>query len=238
MKIIKEEFDSSILGEDVYTMTLEDKTTVLAIEEAVKKVHKGIIFCFSPVILGIVNVLEKQGFNFVSIRNTYKLAGAIVVSESLPEGYSVTQFALSDTIRESDVFNLAHNIYTFSRYFKDVLIPKDKSRAIYIQWVNNSLYKKYAQRCYLAWHRNKPIGICTVKIRGNEGYIDLLGVLPGHQDKKIGKQLLAKSLDYLQSCKLGNIFVVTEGENIRANIFYQKNHFLLHRIELVYHKHI
>lgn len=238
MKIIKDEFDTSILGQHVYKITLDDKTTGSDIERAVHKIDKGIIFCFTPLIPSNVTVLEGLGFHLVSIRSTYKFAGTLLLEDLLPEGYSIRPFDPSSVIADHDIHSLAQNIYIVSRYHKDRSISKNKSMEIYIQWVKNSLYKGYADRCFIARHSDTPMGICTVKIKEKNGYIDLLGVLPGHQSKKIGTALLSQGVAYLQSRKVSAIYVVTEGENIRANIFYQKNHFVIHGVDLVYHKHV
>lgn len=238
MKTIKDEFDTSILGHDVYKITLDDKTTGAEIEEGVQAIHKGIVFCFTPLVSQNVTTLEKLQFHFMSIRSTYKFVGPVPRVDPLPAGYSIAPFVSSDIISDSDIYDLAHPIYVFSRYYKDTRIPKNKSMELYIQWVNNCLYKGYAQQCFLTWHQGKPIGICTVKIKDGKGFIDLLGVLSDYQDKTIGKQLVVRSLDYLKSRKIDNISVVTEAENIKANIFYQKNNFVIQGIALVYHKHV
>ncbi len=238
MKFIKDEFDTAILEQDAYKMTLGETSKKIDVEHSVQKVGKGIIFCFTPCIPSHIAILEGLQFSLVSIRSTYRYAGTLTKTHVLPKGYGIKPFTSSQPIRDKQIRKLAANIHAFSRYHKDHNIAADKSLEIYIQWIKNSLFNGYAKESFLAWLKEEPIGICTIKIKDNQGFIDLLGVLPGHQDKKIGKELLARSIEYLLSRRVDDIFVVTEGENIKANIFYQKNHFVINNVELVYHKHI
>ncbi len=239
MKLQKDPFDTSILGQEVYKMTLTAATTVSELNSAIAKIKQGIVHSFIPVLPDKIHIMEKLQFHFVGIRNTYLYVGELSkVNSPLGSGYTINYFKSTDTIQKQDLDNLATPIYKMSRYYKDETIPKAKSKAVYIQWIKNSLYNGYADQSVLAWYKNKPVGICTLRIKNKDGYIDLLGVVPQHQNQHIGKLLLHRALSYMKLHKINNIFVVTEGENIPANIFYQKNNFLLHSVVLVYHKNL
>jgi len=205
---------------------------------AVGNVNSGIIFCFAPVSAQQISLLETLRFRFISIRNTYKYTQNEGQIEVLPDEYSISPYDPTYPMSDHDIKKLAYTIGKETRYFKDPFIPESKSTALYIQWVKNSLYHGLAAKCFIAWHGETPIGICTVKIKDSHGEIDLLGVLSQFQKKNIGKQLLFSAIHYLELQGTKKITVVTAGENIKSNIFFQKNGFVIESVELVYHKHI
>jgi ribosomal protein S18 acetylase RimI-like enzyme len=239
MKIQKSQFDTAILCRDVYKMTVAKESSSDDIKSAIRNIQNGIIFCFVSAGNDLHALLEDLQFHLISIRSTYRYAGVTMpVNSSLPEGYTIAPFEIQQQIHEEDICDVATVIGSVNRYFLDNRIPKEKSREIYVQWIKNSLYNGFAERCFVAWYKGKVIGMCTVQIKNDRGHVDLFGILPDHQGKKIGRNLLHRALEYLQTRIEGAISVVTAGENIPANIFFQKNSFVIETVELVYHKHI
>lgn len=227
MKWSLDTFDSSTLGVSSYK--LYPKVPTLPHTSG-----RGFYSCFTPCDPSMIRSLEVSGFRLISIRNIYRLGD--VPSEQKSVGVTIQPFA-RQLISKQNITELVRPIWEFSRYKRDREIPVRKSLELYQKWGENSLYGGYAQRCFLAIKSKKYIGICTVKVRGDGAYIDLMGVVSGWQGRHIGSALLKHTISYCTK-KFKNIFVVTEGENVRANAFYQRNGFRLHDVELVYHKHI
>jgi len=238
MKIDQSLFDTTLLGCGVYKIFLDSSSKKSEIEDAVKNIEKGIIFCFVPVESYYNELLMKLQFNLVSIRNIYRYNGVDRKIRSLPAEFSISPFSPEVPLGEIDIENLALTIGKQTRYFKDRQIPEDKGKAVYMQWIKNSLYHGLATRCFIARKNRKVIGICSVKIKDTSGEIDLLGVLPEFQGKNVGTYLIHAALDFLLSNHVDPITVVTAGENITSNIFFQRNNFVIEKVELVYHKHI
>jgi ribosomal protein S18 acetylase RimI-like enzyme len=238
MHLVKDEFDTSILGQNVFKITLHEATDIAQVEKEIANIEKGIICCFSPLTYSHVAMLERLNFQLISIRNTYQLRSDFVNDISFDDAFLIKPFEEADIIDGADIERMAKNIYAYSRFCKDEKMPRRQSLDIYLHWIKNSLHKKYTDINFIAWVQNKPVGICTAKIKDDVGYIDLLGVISDYQDKKIGKHLLSQTIEYLKSKKVSSICVITEGENLKANAFYQKNGFVIAKVELVYHKHL
>lgn len=238
MEFIKDEFDSTQLQINAYKLALHSAVTYNMVADALEKAkNKAFLTCFSPLIEQNVRVLEKLDFHLISIRNTY-----VYKKNLIPEVYLLERFQIrvfnADKITNSDIAKLAEPIFLVSRYHNDSEIPRKLGRSLYSQWVKNSLFHGYAQKCFIAWEGVVPVGICTVKIKDSDGYIDLLGVLPRYHGKHIGKTLLTHGLVFLYTQDVKNIYVVTESENIQSNIFYQNNAFILNSVDLAYHRHL
>ena len=238
MKLTHDEFDSSILNIPTYKLSLYVDDDVSEIKHKIKIVSKGLICCFVSVAMKYIQALEMLDFQLISIRNTYKKTEKQEEKNDLLSGYSIESINTSADLTNEIIRELVIPIYQKSRYCIDPLISRENGLFIYEQWLRNSLDNKYADQCFLARYKDKPIGICTAKIKDEIGYIDLLGVLPEYQHKHVGINLLQKTLQYMERKGYSSSRVITEGENIIANVFYQKNHFILEKVDLVYHKHI
>lgn len=242
MQLIIDNFDSKILKTDVYKLYLEEKIIEEQFTEKVKKIKKGIIFCFTDFSPENFTLLENLGFHLVSVRNIYKLDLKTYLKKevsSFPVKYKILpKKETTKILKENNLIQLAQTIYQTSRYNKDNSLNKKLALDIYINWFKNSLYGDYADEAFLVFDGSSAAGIITIKIKDNEGFIDLLGVLGKYQNQNIATHLLKQGISYLLSRRIKDIFVTTEGENIPANVFYQKNNFILHKIEFAYHKHI
>ncbi len=238
MKFYKDPFDSSILDNDVYKLILDQTKDVERAGQEVERVTHGLIFGFAHVEAQNIRFFESHQFHLISLRSSFEYIQRSDENVLPPDGFSVTAFTKDQTIQTEDIKKLALTIGEVNRYFKDKDIPMEKSLEIYMQWINNSLYHGFATRCFIARNNDQSIGICTVRVKEKSGEIDLFGIVPEYQNRKIGKYMLQQALDYLRSKHVGTISVVTAGENTKANSFFERNNFVLQRLDLVYHKHI
>lgn len=241
MKLLLDPFDTKIFDNDVYKLHLKEGSGD-GFLKLIRQVNKGIIFCFTPFSSENINLLQQAGFNLISSRNTYKLDLNSYLRKNIghyPKGYKILDKSKSiKLLQRKDITQLADTILKTSRYSKDKFLEKDKNRKIYITWVNNSLYGSYADEAFLIFNQSDLSGMITLKIKDQAGSIDLLGVIRKYRKKGLATYLLKKAVDYFKTRNINNILVTTEGENIPANIFYQRNNFILQNVELVYHKHI
>lgn len=227
MKWTRDQFDTTLLGVPSYK-----SNTPLSPS------GRGFFTCFVPVDPIVFAALIDKGFRLISVRNTYVLHDAVhYPSVSKDTSVLIEIFNESTKMTRKETIELARPIWEFSRYRRDTEIPVSKSLWLYGTWIANSFYHGYADRCFVVRIGKKIVGLCTVKIKAGDGYIDLLGILPSYQGKYIGSQLLTRAVAYLRE-RAKRILVVTEGENIPANRLYQKHGFMIDRVELVYHQHV
>jgi ribosomal protein S18 acetylase RimI-like enzyme len=222
-----------LLGEPIS----EDREIVSRLEG----VEVDAIFCFSGFWRENILALERLRFNLVSIRNTYEVSLRCPVGEfETPQGFKVVLARATGwaSVRKEDIVSLARTIGATSRYFKDKEIPEEKSVGLYVRWLENSLYNGYADEAILAVHDEEVVGIHTLRVMGDYGLIDLIGVKPEYQQYGLGTALLCRGLQFFRAQGLSAVRVITEGENIAATRFYEKNQFLLSQVELAYHKHL
>ncbi|MCX8008470.1 MAG: GNAT family N-acetyltransferase [Patescibacteria group bacterium] len=241
MRIVTEEFDSSIFKKKVLRVILNSSLYASEIEflrEELSKIRNAIVYCTIPVTSTHIRVLEDCGFSLISIRNTYVYRRDLnkTFEDKLP-GYKVIEFRSDMNISDNVIHRFATVIGEVNRYFKDPKINKQHSQELYIQWIKNSLYHGLATKCFFVCWGQDQVGICTTRLNGSDARIDLFGVLPEFQERGVGKLLLGQALQYLLSHDPNIIWVATAGENIRANIFFQRNGFVIEKVELVYHKH-
>jgi len=240
IKFYQDKFDSEALGRKVFKLYLDRSINNEKDLLSIFNQHQiDIIFCFTAFFNKNIAILEKLNFSLVSLRNTYKFSSSIVARAVKPDNrFKILQYTKDrPKIARSDILGLAKVIGSTSRYFHDINIPKNLAHHLYVKWIENSLDDKYADESFCVLLKNKLIGLATLRIKDGDGFIDLLSVNSAYQGRGLGSILVRRAVEYCKNKKVNNIFVVTEGENLAANIFYQKRGFIINKIELAYHKH-
>lgn len=239
--IIKDNYDTELLWTDTYKIITDNKNfDANKISTFLEWLYKwNIVFSIIPFSHKLIEYMQEKDFIFKSIRSYYKLnIKKYTTSEINNSNIHFINDKLNFKFLDKDILKLSNTIWETSRFFHDKLISRNKSELIYKTWISNILSRKYWDWWYVLIKNNKIAWIISLNIKGNVGYIDLLGVTEDFQWKWYWKDLLLKWIIFLLSKKVKNIIVITEWENINANNFYQKNNFTLDKIELVYHKHI
>lgn len=241
-------FDTSILQIPVSKIFLtqeEQKQDFLSLKEKLAKKSENLFFSYTPFYIPNIQFLEKIGFHLITIRQTYiQEIKTHCTKNNHPElntsSKIIQQQHVQKIITQKKISKLAETIGKTSRYYKDPLIKKQKAQTLYEKWIYNSIFQNYAQEVFCTTEKEEITGIATIKRENNSpcAFIDLIGVLPQFQRKKIGTLLLESIYNYCKEKHIHYIKVITEGENIQANAFYQKNNFVVEELQLVYHKHI
>lgn len=237
----RDSFDSDIFNTDVYKLYLDKKIeSENVITNLIKNKNNSYVHCFTTFENSNIDILNKLGFRLISIRSTYKLALKNDFSKvNIPIGFKVFKNSEKHIkLADKEILSIAKLIGGTSRYFKDNNLPREKSISLYVTWIKNSLYQRYVDETFVVLNNKDLVGINSIKIKPEGGYIDLIGIKEKFQNKGLGQVLLQKGVEYLLDKNIKNMYTVTEGENIIANRFYQKNGFLLEGIQLVYHKKI
>jgi len=134
----------------------------------------------------------------------------------------------------SDFPDIAKSILSESRFNKD---PRFKKKAckLYELWVKKSLYDNYCQKYFISVKHNKAIGLITLKIRNNNLFIDLFGILPDFRRQGLGKELLNMAESWAWSNRFKQLFVTTANENKIAFKTYISQGYKLYQESFIYH---
>jgi GNAT superfamily N-acetyltransferase len=87
------------------------------------------------------------------------------------------------------------------------------------------------QKGWIAWEGSSPLGFISFFVNQAKGEIGWLGVLPDQQRKGIGKQLLNRLVEDLQSNRVSELYVRTLGDSVeyepyaKTRAFYRANGF-------------
>lgn len=241
IKKIIDNFDAKIFQKPVTKLFLSGTVDLKKFKQLLVAVPSPtIIFCFTPFSPKVTRFLEENNFHVISGRATYRLRASKQISPvKLPSGLElVKESSEISQCTTASIRKMAAVIGSTSRYFQDPELPPKKSLELYCEWIHNSLYKGYADKCFCITKNKELVGLITVKIKGDCGFIDLLGVSPRWHNLGLGSVLMKQALQFLNKSKVSMVKVVTEIENIPASAFYQKIGFVIENVDLVYHKHL
>ena len=239
MLITEDKFDSSILGKRVFKFYLNKTVFYIPMQDIQKKYHPDMLVCFSRHINDNISALRKADFELISIRNTYSLTkirsnkcclfDKNLILKSIKE--------VDDNLSIKKLQELNEQLSLESRYAKDIEISNNIARAIYHIWIENSVLYGFSDQIFSVWDDQNIAGLITLKKRDNVGYIDLLVIDQDYRGKGLARNLVQNAINYFVKLNINTLNVETEGENIRANRFYQRFGFILSDLYLVYHWH-
>jgi ribosomal protein S18 acetylase RimI-like enzyme len=227
-----------MLGCEAWKLWLHQPEDVDTIANCLDGAHADVVFCFTIFNHDNFRALQQLGFDLISVRNTYERPMPQPVAFAAPAGIELTTASVAkQRIQADDLAVLADVLGTTSRYYKDRRISPNKSRAVYVAWLNNSVFNGYAVDSVLAFQGERLVGIHTVKVRNEVGVIDLIGIAPDLQNAGLGGALLEGGLAIMRTRGATRVEVITENENIQGSRFYQKHGFRLTDMKLVWHRH-
>ncbi len=122
-----------------------------------------------------------------------------------------------------------------SRFKRDSNFKNNEFEKLYTAWLRNSVAKEIAQEVLVYRQENAITGFITLKVEDSLGYINLLAVDEPARRTGIGQQLLRAACQQFYQWGCSQVQVSTQHRNRLACRFYEKNGFLLHNIENVYH---
>lgn len=181
-----------------------------------------------------VRLAEDTGFRLVDIRTTLErqLDGARPVQGATGEGI-IRGCAPGDIPPLRLIAGAAHRE---SRFYNDPNFPRELCDALYATWIDKSC-RGYADTVLVVELDGQPVGYVSCHLRGESGgQIGLFGVGAASQGKGLGGTLVYASLDWFASRGVTRVTVVTQGHNVKALRLYQRCGFLVHSVQLWYHK--
>lgn len=183
-----------------------------------------------------VDCAEKYNYKFKDIRLTFK---KVLNLNLLGKKASDSKFRKA-TIKDFKILKkLSVSIYKNSRYYFDSNFNLKKVQDFYDQWLYKAINNSYDNECLIYCVKKKPVSYCTLRYIDNEtAIIGLFGVGKKYSGKGYGKKLMNEVAIFLKAKRFKKIVVVTQGRNLKAQRFYQKEGFLIDNTELWYHKWI
>ena len=238
----KDVFDSTLLQKEVFKLTItaddtvEEITKLLDSQNAVPEM----ICIITPFLPQIIRLLETKISKLVGVRNVYYYPSQqleLIKNQEFFNSLFEIRYSSKQkfNLSKQTLSNFAHIIGATGRYHNDESILPDQITAIYLTWLTNSIDNNYTDENIGIFKEDQLVGLITLKIKDKKGYIDLLVVEQDYQNQGLGKMLMQKALEFFKQREISDIKVITEAENIRANVFYQKNGFLLNGTALIYH---
>jgi GNAT superfamily N-acetyltransferase len=136
---------------------------------------------------------------------------------------------------DNDLESLALESGIYSRFKTDNLIPENKFEDLYQTWMGNSLNGKFAKDVFTFEEDGKKIGMVSIDIRNNEGWIGLIAVDQKFRGRSVGKFLIHAVIRFCQDNQLTILNVQTQLANKESCTFYEKVGFKIRNIEDIYH---
>jgi dTDP-4-amino-4,6-dideoxy-D-galactose acyltransferase len=182
-----------------------------------------------------VRAAEKHGFRLMDIRVTLeRKLNTPVESPTTKAPYDFRAAAAEDVPKLQAIAATAH---TDTRFFKDGIFPREKTEALYAQWIQRECQGE-AQQVIVATQEQSPIGYvsCHLAAGQGEGSIGLLAAAEKHQRRGIGHGLIVAGLHWFQSKGAACVSVVTQGGNASKVRIYERCGFVTRQVQLWYHK--
>lgn len=157
----------------------------------------------------------------------------VLCNSSCPENSQITSFSSEEPTPE--LYSLAFISGGHSRFKIDFHFSPGIFETMYRLWIERSVKREIADEVLVYNTLGRLSGMITYKKNMDKVQIGLIAVSEKNQGSGIGSQLI-KSLEYKmfkEDCK--KIEVATQGDNIQACKFYERNNYVISSITNIYH---
>lgn len=162
----------------------------------------------------------------------------IVYSKSIfcDKGIDIPEVeSYSELCSYSELYTLAIESGNFSRFKLDSHFPANTFEIMYRVWIEKSISKEIADDIFVYRKGGHVMGMLTYKCSKNQGNVGLIAVSPVQQHLGIGSKLIHRLETHLFKSGINELDVATQGANIQACRFYEKNGFAVKKIINIYH---
>lgn len=218
------EWDTIHFGFKIGCFNLEANENV-SLEELVNKAKEEnykLIYLKSPILINKISLFYDEKLVYSKSKD---FVGEIFYSDI--ESYKIG-------LIEPEIYELALNSGEYSRYKLDDRFPVECFNLLYRKWIENSIFTDYATDVLVYRINNKPVGLMTYKNNMNISNIGIIAVNPNYQGYGIGTKLMKHYLSLLDD-EITILDVVTQGVNIPARNFYEKNGYTITSRSYLYH---
>src|SRR5690606_4711658 len=221
MKIKHLEWDSNFFELTIGSIYIEDEEDFL--KEDLNKYD--LIYIFSK--------NENLNFKLVDRKVTYKLRD--LQKNETPNFIEIDYYCHNETAYK-ELLNLALQSGEYSRFKIDSDFKNNEFVRLYTEWINNSINKKLASHIIIKKQDDKIVGFTTLSKKSESlADIGLVAVDKDYRGQGIAKELILKTISVAKSVGYEDVQVVTQLDNIPANILYKKCGFEKDSIINIYH---
>jgi dTDP-4-amino-4,6-dideoxy-D-galactose acyltransferase len=177
-----------------------------------------------------IRTVESHRFQLTDIRVTMR--GKLQPNASEPAPKAVR------TAIEADIpalKGIARHSHHHTRFYADEHFPDERCNALYETWIENSVHG-YADRVLVAVDGEQRVGYLTCHLRQSVGSFGLVAVSDAVQGKGYGRQLVQAAQAWFAGEQATTMTVVTNGNNVAAQRFYQKCGFVSDAVHIWYHR--
>ena len=139
-----------------------------------------------------------------------------------------------DSYINDELYELSLISGEFSRFKLDPLFPHDKFTLLYSKWIENSVNSDYATDVLVYKINDEITGILTYKNEKTTSKIGIIAVKPNYQNYGIGSKLIKHYQSILEN-NIEELEVITQGINLTARAFYEKNQYKIKSRTYIYH---
>jgi dTDP-4-amino-4,6-dideoxy-D-galactose acyltransferase len=181
-----------------------------------------------------IRLAKDHDFNLVDIRLTLSKDLTEHKFESSRNSGGSIRPALPQDL--SALRAIARHSHHDTRFYFDPHFAKAKCDALYEIWIEKSC-QGYADAVLVAQGETQVVGYITCKSLDPEsGQIGLLAVDQSSVGVGLGSRLIKAALGWFYEHGHKQVFVVTQGRNIRAQRSYQRAGFVTESLQLSYHR--
>lgn len=179
-----------------------------------------------------LRLAEQNDFHLVDLRVTLERKTSGNAGETAqPATAEIRPFQPGDRDALRAIARISHRD---SRFYFDGHFPREQCDALYETWIDRSV-DGFADATLVAGVEGRAAGYITCHCDPQEGRIGLLGVHPDFQGRALGQALVKAALAWFSDAGPGQVSVVTQGRNVRAQRLYQRCGFLTRSVQLWYH---
>jgi len=228
------DWDTDFFGVTVARITEPDLNEQELSEILSELKGKGVDLVYWPSSRKIEEVLVKQ---YGGILADKKTTFAIDLGSLNYEKCISTDIveAFTQSMRISDIQDLAIQSGEYSRFVVDEKIPREKFVGLYNIWINRSLSKEIAEEVLVIRDGKRVVGMVTLGNKNGRGDIGLVAVDRNYRGKQYGQKLVHASQRWFIDSGYEFGQVVTQAANIPACNLYKKCGYSVEAVEYFYH---
>lgn len=181
--------------------------------------------------IGTVGRLSAAGFVVVDTNVVFQQDRPAELREF--PGVSVGELAAAE---EEALVELAATSFTFTRFHLDPLVGAQTANAIKREWCRSYARKRRGDHLFVARVDGQPAGFLASLITPASAVIDLIGVAPAFQRRRVGAALTAAFVEHYRG--RGALLVGTQVANIPSVRLYERMGFSLASSQYVMHLHV
>lgn len=197
-----------------------------------------------------------RGFRLLFVESQYSLLGLPILDEiaedvfelsrqelgkelkagGIPEPSPTVRLLSPDSYDLSRVRELGIIAGKFSRFFRDLRIPRDKAESLFAQWAEAGVRGSLAECAFGSFDEtDRMAGLILLAYEKDAVRIALLSVLPSDQRRGHGSALLREAERWAARRKRHRIVVATQSDNFVALRLYSRSGYSTTKTSVISH---